>query len=75
MEKNSNLNIRIDKNTKEKAEALFKRLGLNTSTAISIFLSQCVREQNIPFKIKEKRPNRRTIKALKEAEKITKNQK
>jgi len=73
MEKSSNINIRIDNSLKKEAEALFKRLGLNMSTAINIFLSQSIKTGSIPFEIKEKKPNRRTRKALKEAEKIVKN--
>ena len=66
----TNLNIRLDSNLKKEAEDLFKRLGLNMSTAINVFLTQSVREQAIPFQIKEDKPNRKLLKALKEAEKI-----
>ena len=66
----TNLNIRLDSNLKKEAEDLFKRLGLNMSTAINVFLTQSVREQAIPFQIKEDKPNKKLLKALKEAEKI-----
>ena len=69
----TNLNIRIDKNLKKEAEDLFKRLGLNMSSAINVFLTQSVREQAIPFEIHEDRPNKQFLKALKEADKIAKN--
>ena len=68
----TNLNIRIDSNLKKDAEDLFKRLGLNMSSAINVFLTQSVREQAIPFEIREDRPNKKLLKALKEAEKIQK---
>ncbi len=68
----TNLNIRIDSNLKKEAEDLFKRLGLNMSSAINVFLTQSVREQAIPFEICEDRPNKKLLKALKEAEKIEK---
>ena len=68
----TNLNIRIDSNLKKEAEDLFKRLGLNMSSAINVFLTQSVKEQAIPFEIKENRPNKKLLKALKEAEKMSK---
>jgi len=48
------LNIRIDDDLKEKGEKLFKELGMNFSTAISIFVSQAVREGGLPFKVTAK---------------------
>lgn len=71
--KSTNLNIRIDSELKNEAEDLFKRLGLNISSAINVFLTQSVREQAIPFEIREDRPNKDLIKALKEVEKMEKN--
>ncbi len=71
----TNLNIRVDSNLKKDAEDLFKRLGLNMSSAINVFLTQSVREQAIPFEIHEDRPNKKLLKALKEVEKMKKNPK
>lgn len=48
----ANINIRIDDNLKKEAETLFSDLGLNMTTAISLFLKQCVLRQGIPFEIK-----------------------
>ena len=47
----TSMNLRIDKNLKKDAEALFETLGINMTTAINIFLKQSVREQGIPFRI------------------------
>lgn len=47
----TSMNLRIDKNLKKDAEALFETLGINMTTAINIFLKQAVRDQGIPFKI------------------------
>lgn len=71
----TNLNIRVDSNLKKDAEDLFKRLGLNMSSAINVFLTQSVREQAIPFEIHENRPNKKLLKALKKVEKMKKIQK
>ena len=69
----TNLNIRLDSKLKKDAEDLFKRLGLNMSSAINVFLTQSVREQAIPFEIKEDVPNKKMIKALNEAKKMADN--
>lgn len=45
------LNVRIDSDVKKKADFLFKKLGMNTSTAINIFLRQAIHDQEIPFSI------------------------
>ena len=68
----TNLNIRVDSNLKKNAEDLFKRLGLNMSSAINVFLTQSVKEQAIPFEICENKPNKKLLKALKEVEKMEK---
>ncbi|MCL2548952.1 MAG: type II toxin-antitoxin system RelB/DinJ family antitoxin [Symbiobacteriaceae bacterium] len=47
-----NLNIRVDRELKENAEAFFAALGLNTTTAITLFMRQSLREQKIPFEIR-----------------------
>ena len=43
------INIRIDDVLKEEGEQLFKSLGLTFSSAVSVFVSQAVREGGIPF--------------------------
>jgi DNA-damage-inducible protein J len=66
----TNLNIRVDKDLKENADKLFDSLGLNMTTAMNVFLHQCVREQAIPFRIQvtpqEETPNAETRAALEE---------
>ncbi len=62
----TNLNIRIDSETKEKAEKIFKEHGLNMSIAVNMFLKQTIREQGIPFKISLNIPNETTIQAIEE---------
>ena len=46
-------NISLDPELKEKAIKLFSNFGLDLSTAITLFLSQSVREEKIPFEIIE----------------------
>lgn len=63
-----NTNISLDPKLKKEAVELFRSMGLDLSTSITLFLYQSVRERKIPFEIYEV-PNRKTIKAIKEAEK------
>ena len=65
-----NMSFRVDKNLKEQADTLFKKLGMNTSVALNMFLAQSVREQGIPFIPSMKVPNARLISAMEEDEAI-----
>ena len=63
-------NISLDPKLKEKSIQLFSNIGIDLSTAITLFLSQAVREQRIPFEITLSVPNKDTIDALNEAEEM-----
>lgn len=65
--------IRIDRDVKEQANALFASLGLDMSGAVNLFLHQCVLRGGIPFSIEMPHYNRNTIAAMKEAKKISRN--
>ena len=41
-------NISLDLDLKKSAQELFADFGLDMTTAITIFLRQCLREQRIP---------------------------
>lgn len=68
----SNISIRMDAQLKSRAGALFADLGMNISTAFNIFVRQCLREGRIPFEITLNEPNKETIAAMLEAERIAK---
>lgn len=67
-----NLNVRVNSTLKKESDMLFQDLGLNMSTAINMFLTQCVKRQSIPFDIAEPKPSRKLKKALKEADNMIK---
>jgi len=46
-----NICIRMDKGVKKDAERLFSELGINMTTAVSIFLRRCIMENRIPFEV------------------------
>ena len=63
--------IRIDRNIKEQASALFSGLGLDMSGAVNMFLHQCVLRGGIPFSIEMPHYKQSTLAAMKEARKIS----
>ena len=70
-----NTNISLDPKLKKEAVELFRSMGLDLSTAITLFLQQAVREQRIPFEIRMEIPNKDTINALKEYDEMKKDKK
>ena len=66
----TNLNIRTDKDIKEKAEELFAELSLNMTTAVNMFLRTAIREHGIPFELKLYEPNETTTAAIEEGRKL-----
>lgn len=69
-----NMSFRVDKNLKTQADELFKSLGMNTSVALNMFLTQSVREQALPFtpNMVAPEPSNDLKEALKEVEDIEK---
>ena len=64
--------IFMDSDLKAQADALFSELGMNLTTAFNIFVRQSIREGGIPFEISINQPNKETIAAMLEAERIAK---
>lgn len=62
--------IRIDKNVKEQANELFANLGLDMSSAVNMFLRQCILRGGLPFAVEIPRYNRETELAMIEAREI-----
>ncbi|WP_041427278.1 type II toxin-antitoxin system RelB/DinJ family antitoxin [Syntrophomonas wolfei] len=51
MAKTTNISIRMDKDLKERADAVFNEMGMNMTTAFNIFVRQTLRQGKIPFEI------------------------
>ena len=66
-------NINLDENLKKDAQILFADLGMDLTTAVTVYLRQAVREQRIPFEITRDIPNAVTAKALAEYEEMKSN--
>jgi len=45
------VNIRIDDELKMRADSIFAELGLNMTTAVTMFIRQTIRQGGIPFAI------------------------
>jgi len=46
-----NVSIRMDENLKKQAERVFDEMGMNMTTAFTIFTKAVVRQGKIPFEI------------------------
>ena len=64
----ANVNVRIDDEIKREAERILAKIGLNPTTAITLFYNQIIRTNSIPFELKIDEPNEATIKAINEVE-------
>ena len=47
----ANVNIRMDEDLKRNMENLCQELGMNLTTAITLFFKKAVRERGIPFQV------------------------
>ena len=70
---NTSMNIRMDADIKKKAQKIFAELGMDTTTAINIFLRQVIRTNGLPFDIKIDVPNTETLEAINEIEELKNN--
>ena len=69
----TNITMRMDEDLKAQAEELFADLGLNMTSAFTIFVKQAIREQRIPFTISRDIPNAETMEAIEEVKQMKQN--
>lgn len=60
-----NVTIRMDKELKRQADQVLDELGMSFTTAVTLFIKQCVRDKQFPFEPMLE-PNKVTIDALNE---------
>ena len=61
------IQIRVDDNMKAAADDLFSALGLDTSTAVRMFISAALEHDGIPFAVRrlsERKPNAELLEAM-----------
>ena len=51
------LQVRLENELKNEAAALFEKLGIDTPTAVRMFLKRAVSERGIPFELRESNPH------------------
>ena len=49
----SQINIKVEDEVKAKSEALFKRMGLTMSAAVTLFLHQAINQHGLPFVVRD----------------------
>lgn len=64
--------VRIDENLKKQATELFSQLGIDMSSAMNIFLRQCVMRGGLPFEVVIPQYKQEVIQAMEEAKRISK---
>ena len=66
----ANITITIDDMDKQAISDFCAEIGMTVSGLYNVFTKQVIREQRIPFRISLGHPNRKTIKAMKEGDKM-----
>jgi len=66
----SAINVQVNAKDKEKASNILKDLGLNMSTAINMFIKQIIKNDGLPFDVKNPKPSKELLEALQEGEDI-----
>ena len=64
MAKETIVQIRMDSETKEAAEAVYRNLGTSFAEAVRIFAAQSIRENGFPFVPKNYAPRKKTAKGM-----------
>ena len=62
-----NVTFRMDPKVKAQADELYASLGMDMSTAVNMFVRQCLRERQLPFQPTLNVPNQETIRAIEES--------
>lgn len=63
--------IRVDADIKQQANFLFHNLGLDMSSAVNLFLHQCVLRGGLPFNVEMPKYSQATLDAMEEARRIS----
>ncbi len=59
--------VRIDETLKKQAAELFSQLGIDMSSAVNMFLKQCVMRGGLPFEVALPRYKQEVLEAMEEA--------
>nr|AGS53201.1 addiction module antitoxin, RelB/DinJ family [uncultured bacterium contig00081] len=73
MTQTSLIQVRVEENFRKEVDSLFVDLGLDTPTAIRIFLRQSLKRRGLPFEVSQYSPNAETLAAIEEVKEMKKN--
>ena len=65
---NISINVRVNSNDKKEFENFCESVGMNISTAINMFIKTVVRDQRLPFDVKNYSVDDKLYSLIKEAE-------
>ena len=68
----SAISVQVDTKDKEIANNILKNLGLNMSTFVNMAIKQLIYTDGLPFEVKNNKPSKELLEALKESETIIK---
>ena len=71
MSVNASTQVRINPTIKKEPNEIFNALGIDMSSAINMFLHQCILRGGLPFSVEIPNYNKETIDAMIEAKKIS----
>lgn len=66
------ISVLIDSDLKEEAASILEECGLDIPSAVNLFLHQCVLRRGLPFDVTLPSYKRKTLAAMEEAKKISK---
>lgn len=67
--------IRIDETLKKQSTELFSQLGIDMSSAVNMFLKQCVMRGGLPFEVAVPRYKQEVLEAMEEAKSLSRDPK
>jgi len=69
----TSVNIRMDSDLKQQFEVFCNDMGMTMTTAFNVFAKKAVREYRIPFEIGAEIPNKETVEAIREVQRMKAN--
>ena len=68
----ANITVTIDDNDKTQLTDFCDQIGISVSALFTMFTKKVLRDWEVPFRVGLERPNRATIRAMKEGERLLK---
>lgn len=68
----ANITVTLDDNDKTQLTEFCDQIGISVSALFTMFTKKVLRDWEIPFRVGLERPNRATIRAMKEGERLLK---